>query len=171
MVRLAKLQLIGPIVLALAIGAEELATVLLAWKPSSAFAWYLNLELFGIFQHSHSMLSGHFDLPYLQLMLVAAPILAMALVGQALHARLPVAIAANLSFAYAFFLAYSWYSIRMPASQAASLDGSVFGQSFSMTGLNLTFGPHVCVLAALLIPSLLSSTASHLTYLRAMRGV
>ena len=115
MSRLAKLQLIGPLVIAFAIVAEEFATYLLAWNPSSEFAWYLNLKLFGIFQRSHYILSDHFGTPYFQLLFVAAPILLLALCGFAFRLRLPIAAASNLSFVYAFFLAYAWYSIETPS--------------------------------------------------------
>lgn len=169
MSKLAKLQLIGPLVLALAIGAAELAACILAWKPSSAFVWYLNLELFGIFQHSHSMLSSAFSVPYFQLLFVAGPILILALGGFAFHSRLPVAIASNLSFAYAFFLAYAWYGIRLPAPQAASLSGAAYESVFNISAVSLTFGPHACVLATLLVASMLSTTASHVQYLRVIR--
>ena len=169
MTRLAKLQLIGPFVLAFTLIAEELATYLLAWNPSSEFAWYLNLKLFGIFQRSHYVLNDHLGIPYLQLLLVAAPILLLAFGGSALRLRLAVAAASNLSFAYAFFLAYAWYSAEAPSLQAASLGATGYDSVMNLSALNLTFGPHMCVLAVLLIPSLLSFTASHLLYLRAVR--
>ena len=171
MSKLAKLQLIGPVVLALAIVAAELAACFLAWKPSSAFAWYVNLELFGIFQRGHSVLGSNFNAPYLQLWLVAVPMLFLSLGGFALRSRLPIALASNLSFAYAFFLTYSWYGTRLPAPQSASLASEAYDTAFSFSALNLTFGPHVFVLAVLLIPSLLSTTCSHLVYVRAVRGV
>lgn len=171
MSRLGKLQLIGPVVIALAIVAEELATCLLAWRPSSAFAWYLNLEVFGIFQHGHAMLSDHFSTPYLQLWLIATPILLLTFGGFMFRVRLAVAVASNLSFAYAFFLACACYSIRTPAGQSASLAGATYDTAFSFSALNLTLGPHGYVLMALLVPTLLSTAASHLVYLRAVRGV
>jgi len=170
MTRLAKLQLIGPLVLAFTIIAEELATYLLACNPSSEFAWYLNLNLFGIFQRSHSVLSEHFGGPYLQLIYVAAPILLLASGGYAFRLRLPVAVASNLSFAYAFFLAYAWYRAAVPSQQAASLGATGYDSVMNLSAVNWTSGPHVYVLAALLIPSVFSFAASHLLYLRAVRG-
>src|SRR5262245_14239522 len=98
MSRLAKLELVGPVVLALVIIAAELATCMLAWRPFSAFAWYLNLELFGIFQHSHFTLSQYAAVPYLQVWFIALPILMLAAAGVACRSRLPVALASNLSF-------------------------------------------------------------------------
>lgn len=170
MTRLAKLQIIGPIVLALTIAAEEIAAGMLAWKPSSEFAWYLNLHVFGIFQRSHYMLSEYFGVPYFQLLFIALPIVLLASTGIGLRARLPVAVASNLSFAYAFFLAYSWYGTQAPAPRAASLGDTAYDSVFNLSALNLTLGPHVYVLAALIIPALFSAAASHLMYFRAVRG-
>ena len=81
MSKLAKLQLIGPFVLACTIIAAELATYLLAWMPSSELAWYLNLEVFGVFQRSHYILSERFSVPYFQMLFIAAPIMLLACGG------------------------------------------------------------------------------------------
>jgi hypothetical protein len=169
MTKLAKLQLVGPLVLALTIVAEELATYWLAWKPSSELAWYLNLKLFGAFQRSHYILSDHFSTPYFQLLFVAAPILVLAYGGIAFRLRLPIAVASNLSFAYAFFLAFASNRIDSPAQQAASLAGTAHDFVFNFSALNPTIGPQAYVLTALLIPTLLSFMAAHLLYLRAVR--
>lgn len=158
-------------VLAFTIVAEELATYLLAWRPSSEFAWYLNLKFFGIFQRSHSVLSEHIGIPYLQLLFVAVPILFLVWSGSALRLRLPIAIASNLSLAYAFFLAYAWYVIDAPSRPAASLVATAYASVANFSAPSLTSGPHLYVLAALLISSLFSFGASHLLYLRAVRGV
>ena len=169
MSKLAKIQLLGPLVLAFTIVAEELATCLLAWNPSSEFAWYLNLKLFGTFQQSHYILSDHFSTPYFQLLFVAAPIFLLTFGGFSFRLRLPIAAASNLSFVYAFFLAYAWNRGETLAPQAASLAGAAYDSVLNFSALNLTFGPQICVLTVLLIPSLLSFTASHLLYLRAVR--
>ena len=169
MSRLGRLQLIGPLLLALAIVAEELAAYWLAYRPSSALAWYLNLELFIVFQHSHAMLAGAFGMPGLQLVFVAAPILMLTLASVTFRARLPLAVASNLSLLYAFFLAYAWFGIRPPALQAASLGGSVYNSVFGFSVAKLTLGPHICLIATLLCATLLSTAAAHLQYLRAAR--
>jgi hypothetical protein len=169
MARLAKLQIIGPVVLCVVIIAEEMAAYALALMPSSEFVWYLNLKLFGAFQRSHYILSDHFSTPYFQLLFVAAPILLLAYGGIAFRLRLPIAIASNLSFAYAFFLAYASNRIESPAQQAASLAGTAHDFVFNLSALNLTIGPQLYVLTALIIASLISFAASHLLYLRAVR--
>ena len=167
--RLAKLQLIGPLVLACTIAAAELAANFLAWMPSSEFAWYLNLEVFGVFQRSHYMLSDRFAVPYFQLWFVAAPILLLACSGFAFRQRLPVAAASNLSCVYVCFLAFVWQSVGAPPLRAASLTGAASDSAFNLSGLGLALGPHVFILTALLATSLLSFAASHAMYLGSVR--
>jgi hypothetical protein len=169
MTRLAKLQLAGPLALAFTIAAEELATYWLVRNPSSEFAWYLNLNFFGAFQRSHNILSYLYNVPYFQLLFVAAPILFLACGGLGLGHRLAVAVASNLSFAYAFFLAYATAKIESPAQQAASLTGAAHDSVFNLSVLNPTIGPWNFVLIALVIPTMLSFVASHLQYIRAVR--
>jgi len=169
MTKLAKLQLIGPLVLFLVIAAKELATCALAWYPSSATAWYLNLKLFGVFQRSHYMLSDHFSIPYFQLLFVAIPILLLACIGVGLRRRFPIALASNLSFTYAFFLAYAWRAVETPSLQAASLTELGYSSMLNLSAFSLSSGPHMYVLTALFIPSLLSFAASHVVYLHAVR--
>ena len=167
--RLAKLQLIGPLVLACTIIAAELATNFLAWMPSSELAWFLNLEVFGVFQRSHYMLSDHFAVPYFQLWFVAAPILLLVCGGFAFRQRLPVAAASNLSCVYACFLVYTWLRVGASPLRAASLAGAASDSAFNLSSLTLTLGPQACILTALLITSLLSFAASHALYLGAVR--
>ena len=165
--RLTKIQLIGPLALACTIAAAELAAKLLAWMPSSEFVWYLNLEVFGVFQRSHYFLSDHFVVPYFQLLFIAAPITLLACSGFALRLRLPVAIASNLGCVYACFLAYTWQKVGAPM-QAASLAGAASDSAFSLSGISLMPGPQAYVLATLLMTSLLSLIASHTSYLASL---
>jgi hypothetical protein len=167
--KLAKLQLIGPVLLACTIIAAELATNLLGWMPSSKFAWYLNLEVFGVFQRSHYLLSDYVVVPYFQLLFVATPIVILACSGYAFRMRLAVAAASNLSCVYVFFLAYIWQKVGTPPLQAASLDGAASDSAFNLSALSLTFGPQTYILTALLATSLLSFTASHALYLGSVR--
>jgi hypothetical protein len=157
------------LVVAAMIAAAEAAAYALAQKPSSAFAWYLNLEVFGLFQRSHYVLSDRFAIPYFQLFGVALPILFLACFGAARRRPLMVAAASNLSLIYALFLAGAWHLVETPALVAASLDSSRLYAALSWSALTLSSGPHVLVLLAMLIPCLYSSAASHLFYLRAGR--
>jgi hypothetical protein len=167
--RSAKSQLVGPIVVAVLIASAEAAAYALAEHPSSAFAWYLNLEVFGLFQRSHYVLSDRLAVPYLQLFGVALPILLLACVGAMLRRQLMVATASNLSLIYALFVAYAWHLVETPALAAASLESSRIYAALSWSALTLSSGPHVLVLLAMLIPCVYSSAASHLFYLRARR--
>ena len=170
MSRLAKLQLIGPTLLALVIVAEELAAYWLAYRPASALAWYVNLELFGIFQQSHAMLATACSVPCLQLLFVAAPILLLTGAGVAYGQRLPLALASNLSLLYACFLAYAWFGIRPPAVQAVSLSGSVYNSVLGFSAAKIALGPHTYLLAMLVCATFLSTAAAHVQYLRAARS-
>jgi len=170
MTRLARLQIVGPSVLVAMIVIEELAAYFLAWKPSSELAWYLNLQIFSVFQRGHTVLNQNYNIAYLQLLYIAAPIMALTLGGHVLRNRLALALASNLSFAYVFFLICAWLKAPMPSAQAASLFDAPLGTALHLWNFNLTFGPHLYVLLVLLIPSLVSSATSHLIYLRAVRG-
>ncbi len=170
MSRLAKLQLIGPLLLALVIIAEELATYWLAYAPSSALAWYFNLELFAIFQYSHALLAGACNVPCLQLIFVAVPILLLTIGGAVSGQRLPLAIAGNFSLVYACYLGFAWLEVRTPALQAVSLSESVYTSALGYSAAKIVVGPHLYMIATLMCASLLSAAAAHLQYLRAVRG-
>ena len=171
MTGLAKLQIVGPIVISAVILAEELAAYALGVKPSSEFLWYLNLQLFSIFQKSHYVFSGHFAFPYFQLLFVAVPLLLLTLFGLAFRRALLLAVASNLSLVYSCFLAYAWHTVESPSQQAASLAGLLPFTTLNLSAQTLPAGPHAYVLMALLIPTLLSFTASHVMYIRAARGL
>jgi len=167
--RLAKLQLFGPFVLAITIIAAELAAYLLAAKPSSTLAWYLNIEIFGMFQRSHSVLGNFFGVQYLQLTFVAIPMLALCALSLACRHRLVIAITSHLSFIYACFVAYTWFLIGSPSLHAASLAQSQIVSIVNLPTLNLPAGPQLAVMLMLLVTSLLSFAGSHVHYLRALR--
>ena len=166
--RLAKLQLFGPIVLAMTIVAAELATQLLALKPSSMLAWYLNIEIFGMFQRSHYVLGNFFGVPYLQLAFVAIPLLLLCSIGLVVRRPLVIAITSHFGFVYACFVAYTWFLVGTPSLQAASLTQSQIVSVVSLSASNLPTGPQLAVMLALLVTSLLSFAGSHVHYLRAV---
>src|SRR5258708_8248043 len=70
MTRLAKLQVIGPTCLFVAVLGAEGAAWALSHSPSSEILWFVNLRAFGIFQKSYYLLSCHVGIQYLQLWLV-----------------------------------------------------------------------------------------------------
>jgi hypothetical protein len=167
--RLAKLQLLGPLVLAAMIIAAEMAAEMLAINPSSSLAWYLNLELFGLFQRSHYVLSDRIGIPYFQLLFVALPILVLVCAGTLLRRRMMVALATNLSLVYVFFLGYSWRLVETPALFSASLGNPQSSATLSVSAWSLLSGPHVYPLLVMAVTSLLSFAATHLLYVRAVR--
>lgn len=169
MTRLAKLQLIGPFVLAITIIAAEIAAYLLALKPSSAAAWYLNIEIFGIFQRSHYVLNNTFDVPYFQLLFVAIPMLMLSCLGVISRRQFLIAGASHFSFIYAFFIAYTWYIVGMPSLQAASLAQAQYSSVLSLSALNVSARPQVIVMLVLFFASLLSFAGSQIHYARAVR--
>ena len=158
MTRLAKLQLIGPIALFGAVLAAESAAWALSKMPSSEFLWYLNLKWFRAFQWSHYTLNDYFTMSYVQLLGIAVPLLTIALIGWALKGRLLVAVASNLSFVYAAFLAYNGFS-------AAGL-----AKSASLVWIDMPAGPDFYLIFVLLGASLMSFVISHVVYLQWVRA-
>ena len=157
MIRLFKFQFLGPLVLFLATLSAELAAQGLAYKPSSATLWYLNLEVFGLFQRSHSALAGYVNIDGLQLFGIALPIFALACVGLLMRSRLPLAISAQFSVGYAIFLLLSWQG-PAPSSVQASL-----------LAMAASSDDNFYMMVAILGSCLLSAVISHILYLRGDR--
>ncbi len=157
MSRLFKLQFLGPLALFVATLSAELAVRALAYAPSSELLWFVNLKMFGIFQRSYYMLSEFVSTQGFQLFGIALPIFLLACYGLAARRRLPLALASNLSFAYAALLLFSWQTPGPPTTQA------------SLGSIAVPTGAGFYVLAAILGTSLVSFAISHLLYLRAAR--
>jgi hypothetical protein len=157
-----KLQFLGPAALFAFVLAAEGAAWALDRAPSSEILWYVNLQIFPVLQKSYYVLSYHVDIPYFQLYFIALPLFALACGGLATARALPIAIASNLSFVYASFVAYCWATAN-PRFEAASL-GQVSLPSFSLPS-----GPGVCLVIALLFASLASFAISHFCYIREIR--
>jgi hypothetical protein len=172
MSRLAKVEILGPIALAIMIVGAEAAAMMLAARPSSIIAWYLNLEVFSVFQRSYTVIGGRLDMPFAQLALVAVPIMLFLLAGLIRRRQLFVAVANHLSFAYACFVAYAWYVTNLITAPAASLDWlQTQGVSaLRFQSLIAAFNPHGLLLITMLAATFISFAASQLRYLRAVRG-
>jgi hypothetical protein len=98
------------------------------------------------------------SIPAFQLFGLALPIFLLACYGLAAKRRLPLALASNLSFAYAAFLLLSW-QLPGPSSIQASL------------GLiTVPSGAGFFVLTGILGTCLVSFAVSHLIYLHAARS-
>ncbi len=171
MTQLFKLQFLGPLALFFATLCAELAVRALDYAPSSELLWFVNLRMFGIFQRSYAMLNevviirGGSDLisevisiPGFQLFGLALPIFLLACYGLVAGSRLPLALASNLSFAYAALLLFSWQTPGPPTTQA------------SLGSIAVPSGAGFYVLTGILGTSLLSFAISHLLYLRAARS-
>jgi hypothetical protein len=157
-----KLQFLGPAALFAFVLAAEGAAWGLDRDPTSEILWYANLEIFTVLQQSYCYLFDYVDVPYFQLYCVAAPLFALACGGLATGRAFLLAVASNLSFVYAFFMAYCWATAN-PRLEAASL-GQV-----SLPSISLPSGLGVRLMIALLFASLASFAISHFCYIRAIR--
>jgi hypothetical protein len=158
MIRLFKYQFFGPLVLFVATLSAELAARALAYAPSSETLWYLNLEVFGLFQRSQSVLSYYVNIDGFQLFGVALPIFALACFGLLMRSRLPLAVSAQFAVGYATFLLFSWQGPGHSAAQASL-----------RVMIPLPSGEKFYMLAGILGTCLLSALISHVLYLRGDR--
>jgi hypothetical protein len=157
MIRLFKLQFLGPLVLFGATLSAELAARALAYKPSSETLWYLNLEVFRLFQRSHSALAGYINIDGFQLFGIALPIFALACLGLLMCWRLPLALSAQFAVGYASFLLFAWQGPEPSAAQA------------SLHVMAVPSGENFYMVAGILGSCLLSCVISHVLYLRGDR--
>lgn len=156
--RLFKLQFLGPLALFVATLAAELAAQALAFAPTNEWLWFANLQMFAMFQRSYYLLSDVIDIPGFQLFGLALPILLLGIYGLVAQRRLALAIASNLSFAYATFLLLSWQPAGAPTALA------------SLGSIAMPSGAGLYVLGGILGSSLVSFVLSHLLYLHAARA-
>jgi hypothetical protein len=155
--RLFKVQFLGPLTLFVATASAELAARALERAPSSAALWYLNLEVFGLFQRSHEVLGQYIDLNGFQFFGVALPIFVLACAGLMMGSKLPLAMSTQFAVGYAAFLVLSWQGPALPTTQA------------SLRMIEMPSGEGFYLLTAILAACLLSSIISHLLYLGADR--
>jgi len=158
MPRLFKLQFLGPLVLFLATLSAELAARALEYKPSSETLWYLNLEVFRLFQRSHSALTAYIDIDGFQLFGIALPIFALACAGLLMRSRLPLAMSAQFAVGYATFLLLAWQGPTHSTVQA------------SLRIISVPSGENFYMIVAILGSCLFSCVISHVLYLRGDRA-
>jgi hypothetical protein len=154
----AKLQIIGPATVFAMLLAAESAAYALALHPSSPALWSMNLELFGIFQKGHYLLSSRIDVAYFQIVGIGTPLLLFAGYGLLFKRPLALAAASSLSFIYVAFLLCAAYVCDEAWRQAP----------FAIA--RIVSGPGAAVGAILLGASLLSLIVSHMSYLTACRA-
>ncbi len=157
MPRIAKLQIIGPATLFAGLLASESAAYALDSYPSSQVLWSINLQLFGIFQKSHYVLSSYISIAYFQFFFIGLPLFLTACCGLVFKRRLVLAIASSLGFVYASFLLCAWYICEQSWHRA----------SFIVTAI--LAGPDIYLASVLLGASLLSFVVSHMSYLHACK--
>ena len=152
---LAKLQLIGPIFLLVAVAGAEGVAHALAYAPGSVALWYLHLNVFAPLRLGDDILGTYVDMAHGQLYLIELPLFLIACGGVYSKRSLALAIASNLSFVHAVFLACAGYA-HEPVRIA------------SLAGIVDVAAPHLYLRASLLGCALLSFSASHIVCLRAI---
>ena len=153
MIRLIKLQFLGPLFLFVATLAAELAAYALSKMPTSETLWYLNLRVFNLFQRSNETLAGYVHLEGFQLFGIALPIFLLACMGLLTRSRLPLAVSTQFAVGYAVFLVSSWQTPADPTAQA------------SLTVIAVPPGAGFVMLASILGACLLSGIITHVLYL------
>jgi hypothetical protein len=148
-----KLELAGPVGVAMAIAGAEFGAYALAYWPSSSLLWYLNLEVFRPMQYSvvaePAMVLGGLA----QTLCVAVPLLGLMLAGIVTKSRLPLAIATSLSLIYSALLLYGALLANSPAVKVG-------------VKLSALWVPSSFLAASILLASILSSAISHRAYWR-----
>jgi hypothetical protein len=159
MQKLVQLQLTGPLVLFATLIAAETAAYALAQNPSSAFLWYLNLDVFGLFRKSRLLMGEWGAIPFAQLALTA-PLALMATAALVRRGRFLTALASTLGFVYAAFLGYAWaiWNFPLQASQA------------SLMPIAIPTGNDLCLFLTLGSAALVSFIATQVVYFRAVRS-
>jgi hypothetical protein len=156
MTRIAALQIVGPAALGGGVLGAEGALHALAWAPASPLLWYLNLEVFSPFRRVQGFLGANIGNVDFVLSIFGLMLCVLAIGGYIFQRRLVLAIASNLSFMFATMLAVSLLFSNAPLGYWLSL------AKFSPTEIFICF--------ILLGLSFLSLTASHFTYLCAIRA-
>ena len=113
MIRLAKIQFLGPAAVLLTVGSAEIAAFALSRIPTSETLWFVNLKIFQVFQASAFTLPPPLDIPCPQFSLIALPLFSMATYGLLTKRPFPLALASHLSFIYVGFLFYCLASSQM----------------------------------------------------------
>jgi hypothetical protein len=152
MLRLAKLQFLGPLIVLVAVAMAEGAAFALGQIPTSATLWYLNLKVFAVFQTSYGLLCSSWGLPYAQFYLIALPPFTLAVIGLLARRRFLLSLASHLSFAYAGFLVYCGVISETNATTA------------SLIGVAIPTSPDFFLLAILVGACLISFLVSQSQY-------
>jgi hypothetical protein len=151
-------QLLGPAALFVALLGADGVAYALRRAPYSEILWYINLKWFGMFQASHYALAPLFPDGLEQLAFVGSPLLLIAIAGAVFRRSMLQAVASNLSFVYIVFVFLSWFREKAPIEASLSMQYTRYENS------------ELLILFVLVITSLLSFVASHISYFRAARA-
>jgi hypothetical protein len=154
MSRLAKLQLIGPVALLVAVAGAEAVRLALAYAPGSEALWYIHLNVLGSLRLGDDVLGTYME-AHRQLYLIELPLFLLACGGAYSRCPLALAIATNLCFVHAVVLAYVGFV------------GEPIGPAL-LAGIGDMGGPQLYLCTSLLGCALLSFAASHIVYFRAI---
>src|SRR3974390_855866 len=147
MIRLGKLQFLGPVTIVVTVGTAELAAYSLGRIPTSETLWYVNLKVFEIFQESAFTLPPPLDFSYAQFFLVALPLFSIAAYGFLAKRPFPLALASHLSFIYAGFLIYCLVKSQMHALTASA---AIFAVTNSPNSYMPLFLAGACIISFLI---------------------
>src|SRR5260370_31625161 len=102
--------LLGPLVVVAVLASAQCGAYALDAWPRSTVLWYLNLEVFRPVQYSLFMADGVDPTGVTQAFGMVFALLVLICSGLFGKARLPLAIASNLSFLYSVVLLYGFYA-------------------------------------------------------------
>jgi hypothetical protein len=150
---LAKLQLVGPILLLAAAMGAEATGLALGRMPDSASLWFLHLGVFAPLHQGDALIADAIVMAHGELMLIGLPLFLLACGGIYFRQPLLLALASNLGFLDVCILVH--------------LSGSVPGRGASLGRI----GDVVAVSpgALLFAGALLSFAVSHIVYIGAVR--
>lgn len=149
-------QTCGSVIVIATFIASEASAQLLAARPGSAFAWYVNLEWFRPFEAARveasplRLLFGPFALSG------ALIVLGLALLAWQRRSRFGVALIANLSFVFSATLASTW------------LEGRATHEAASLAPLFVEPGSSAAVIEVMLAASFLGFCLSHTSFIGAI---
>jgi hypothetical protein len=145
--------LLGPLVVVAVLASAQCGAYALDAWPRSALLWYLNLEVFRPVQYSFFMGQGMEAPGTIQAFSMVLGLLALICSGLFGKARLPLAIASNLSFLYSVVLLYGLYAARNPALEVS-------------VKLSALWGPAFVLVLLVVLATFVSSASAHRAYWR-----
>jgi hypothetical protein len=127
-----KLQIAGPLLLIALIMSGEVAGHALSTWPASSLLWYLDLEVFPPFPYEPKFIvNGLGPDGVLKSIWLAGALFSLICIGTILKARLPIAIASNISFIFAAVALYQTLSVDFVRPSVILMIGVFFATIIS----------------------------------------